>query len=100
MNSCDEILAHLASTFPDAEVIGDFNAPPYPAYGDDRELYYCWIGVRFAAGDTCYVGITREAEDHPQNLGRQLEESIDRIAPGSGTIVVLHDRSGDSRYNL
>ena len=94
----DEILTLLTKKFQNAAVIGDFNAPPGPAYSGDREIY--WIGVRFVAGDTCYVGITREAEDHPQNLGRQLEESIDRIAPSSREIVILEDRSGDSRYDL
>lgn len=97
MKTCDEIFEYLKSRFRTAEVVLNVAPPDLPT---GREAYACWIGVRFAPGDTCYVGVTREAEDHHQDLGRQLEESIDRIAAGSGAIVILHDRSNDARYQV
>lgn len=96
MRTRAEILAYLVSRFRNAEVNGDSGSPP----GWDGDRGIRWIGIRFAPGDTSYVGITQEAEDHPQNLGQQLEERIDEIAPGSGATILLHDRSTDARYSL
>lgn len=94
MNTFEAVLAYLQSRYPKAEVI-ESDRPP-----DRQGNGHRWVGIRFGTGDTCYVGVTTEAENHDQDLIKQLEEYVEKIAPGRRATVVLRDRSNDSRYAL
>ena len=93
-NTFAAVLAYLRNRYPDAEV-RESDGPP-DLQGDGIR----WAGIRFGTGDTCYVAVTTEAEEHSQDLVKQLERHIDEIAPGHRATIFLRDRSDDSRYAL
>ena len=84
LTTFDDVMGFLRDRFSRAEIVSQY----HPANETMQS-----IKVRFALGDTCFVRITREALDHPRDLCKQLEDSIEKIGPWKGVTIVLNDRS-------
>ena len=89
LTTFDDVMGFLRDRFSRAEIVSQY----YPANETMQS-----IKVRFALGNTCFVRITREALDRPQDLCKQLEESIEKIGPRQGVTIGLDDRSDNARY--
>lgn len=92
MSTFHDVLAELQNHFPQAQILESVRPPNAGSEG------VRWAGIRFAPDDTSYVGVTREAEDHPQDLVRQLQGSIRDIGPNRRAVVCLTDRSDEEHY--
>lgn len=90
----DVILA-LGARFPGAMITESVK----PADWTGEEVHWARV-LATSPRRTVFVGVSREALDHPQDLVRQLNEYFELIAPEGAATLILKDHSDNSRYRL
>ncbi|HWZ27612.1 MAG TPA: hypothetical protein VNX15_03570 [Gemmatimonadales bacterium] len=89
-----DVVAALDARYPGAEITESVK----PADWTGEEVH--WVRVDQGDHRTIFVGVTKEALDHPQNLIRQLDEYLLLLAPNSSATVTLRDHSDLRRFAL
>lgn len=90
-----DIIVALAAGFPGAEIRKSVK----PADWTGDEVH--WVRVETQLPErVLFVGVTREAPDHPQNLVRQLHDYLELLTPGGSATLLLTDRSDRDRFHL
>lgn len=90
-----DVIVALEAGFPGAEITESVK----PADWTGDEVH--WVRVETQLPQrVLFVGVTREALDHPQNLVRQLHDYLELIIPGGSATLLLTDHSDQSRFHL
>lgn len=90
-----DVVVALRTGFPGAEVTESVK----PADWTGEEVHWVRVETHLPAR-ILFVGVTRGALDHPQNLVRQLHDDLALIAPAGSATLLLTDRSGRSRFHV